>query len=357
MRKKIFHEIGEEFNLNSPKQLAEVLHRRLGLLLPKGSTRADVLEDLSGEEPVLEEILEYRASEKLRSTYVEALLNAVNPKTGRIHCTFNQLGAATGRLSCQDPNLQNIPVRSEAGRKIRSCFHPRQAGWNFLSADYSQIELRLLAHFSKDPELLKAFRNETDVHRHTASIVFDVPTDQVTSEMRSQAKTVNFGIIYGQGAYGLSRQLHIPLSEAAHFIQTYFKRYPNVLEYTEHCVKEARKSGFAQTLMGRQRPIPDLHNKNASIRAAAERLAVNTPLQGTGADLLKMAMIAIDYQIKIKKIKARMLLQIHDELLFEVPNEELEDLQQIVCKEMEGVAKLEVPLKVDFSIGKNWGEC
>ncbi len=357
MRKKIFDAIGEEFNINSPKQLAEMLHKRLGLMLPKGSTRADVLESLSGEEPILEEILEYRASEKLRSTYVEALLEAINPNTGRIHCNFNQLGAATGRLSCQDPNLQNIPVRSEAGRQIRSCFIPRGQGWSFLSADYSQIELRLLAHFSKDPELLHAFCHGQDVHRRTASLVFGVPLDQVTSEMRSQAKAVNFGIVYGQGAYGLSRQLHIPVHEASHFIQTYFKRYARVLEYTEECVKEARKTGETQTIMGRKRPIPDIHSKNASIRAAAERLAVNTPLQGTAADLLKMAMIAIDHQIKNKKMQSKMLLQIHDELLFEAPNGELEELEAVVKSEMEGVMKLEVPLKVDFSIGKNWGEC
>lgn len=357
MKKKIFKVIGAEFNINSPKQLAEILHSKLGLTLPKGSTRADILERLAEEEPVLQDILDYRAAEKLRSTYIDALIDSIHPITQRIHCTFNQSGTATGRLSCQDPNLQNIPVRTEAGRQIRSCFKPEKRGWSLLGADYSQIELRLLAHFSEDPELLHAFRHGEDIHVHTASLVFGVPASKVTPEMRSQAKTVNFGIIYGQGPYGLSRQLHISMGEASRFIETYFKRYSKVEAYTQSCIAEARKKGYSVTLTGRRRPIPEMNNKNQQIKASAERLAVNTPLQGTAADLIKMAMISIDKKMKKEGLESRMLLQIHDELIFEGPDGEMQDLKALVKHEMEKVISLSVPLEVHVSVGKNWGEC
>lgn len=362
IKERIFSEVGVEFNLNSPKQLGEILYTKLGLKPPgrkttEFSTGAEVLEELRDESPVVQQILDYRALEKLRSTYAEALPGFLNPNTKRIHCTFNQSGTATGRLACQDPNLQNIPVRSKAGLDIRACFKPQQRGWRFLGADYSQIELRILAHFSEDPELLKAFTRKEDVHAHTASLVFNVPVKEVTPQMRDQAKTVNFGILYGQGPFGLSKQLGISMSQASAFIKTYFERYPGVSEYFEHCKAVARKKGIAQTLTGRQRPIPEIHNKNPSIRSAAERLAINTPLQGTAADLIKMAMISIDREIHERNLEGKMILQIHDELIFEIPEHEIEVFESIVKEKMETVFPLNVPLEVHMSIGKNWAEC
>lgn len=352
IKMKIFTEVELEFNLNSPKQLSEVLYQKLRLKSKTTSTSADVLEDLAHVNPVVKYILDYRTLEKLRSTYVDALPHAVNPITGRIHCHFNQSVAATGRLSSQDPNLQNIPLNSA----IRSCFKP-EMGRSFLSADYSQIELRLLAHFSKDRQLTHAFNTGRDIHVHTASLVFGVPENQVTPEMRSAAKTVNFGIVYGQSAFGLSKQLGISTSEAAHFIKTYFERYPGVLEYLEESKAYVRDTGISKTLSGRQRPIPEIHNRNPSIRAAAERLAINTPLQGTAADLIKMAMIEIDRAIKQQNLKGKMILQIHDELIFEIPDLEIPPFVQIVKEKMEGVMKLNVPIEVHIAIGKNWAEC
>jgi len=349
---KIFEAVGAEFNLNSPKQLSEVLYQKMGLKSKTTSTSADVLEELAEENPVVRHVLEYRTLEKLRSTYVEALPHAVNPITGRIHCHFNQSVAATGRLSCQDPNLQNIPIHSE----IRSCFKPLP-GYSFLGADYSQIELRLLAHFSEDPELNRAFKMGRDIHVHTASLVFGVPENQVTPAMRSQAKTVNFGIVYGQSAFGLSKQLGISMREASDFIKTYFERYPGVLHYLERCKALVRKTGSSTTLSGRLRPIPEIHNQNPSIRAAAERLAINTPLQGTAADLIKMAMIEIDRVIRERNLKGKMILQIHDELIFEIPDSETAVFEALVKEKMEQVMKLNVPIEVHIAIGKNWAEC
>ncbi len=358
-RQKIFREAGEEFNLNSPKQLGEVLFEKMGIKAPgkKGSTAADVLEALAEEHPVAKHILDYRTLEKLRSTYIEALPKSVNSETGRIHCTFNQSVTATGRLSCQDPNLQNIPIRSKEGIAIRACFKPQKKGWSFIGADYSQIELRILAHFSEDEELVRAFQGGRDIHTHTASLVFGVPEKEVTAEMRDAAKAVNFGIVYGQGPFGLSQQLHISQREASEFIKKYFERYPRVSDYLEWCKEQARKTGVAKTLTGRQRPIPEITNKNPMIRAAAERLAVNTPLQGTAADLIKMAMIEIDKDILEKNLEGQMILQIHDELIFEVPEDELVSFEKIVKKRMEQVLQLNIPIEVHISIGKNWGEC
>ena len=351
VKKIIFEETGGEFNLNSPKQLSEVLYEKLGIASKTTSTSADVLEEL--EHPIAKKILEYRTLEKLRSTYIDALPEQVNPITGRIHCTFNQSVAATGRLSCQDPNLQNIPLHSA----IRSCFKPEKRGWSFLGADYSQIELRLLAHFSQDKELMRAFNGGRDIHVHTASLVFGVSEKEVTSEMRSAAKTVNFGIVYGQSAFGLSKQLGISMREASDFIKTYFERYPGVLNYLELCKTYTRKNGVSKTLTGRERPIPEIHNQNPSIRAAAERLAINTPLQGTAADLIKMAMIEIDRVIREKNLQGKMILQIHDELIFEIPDDEIPIFQEIVKEKMEQVMKLNVPIEVQMSVGKNWAEC
>lgn len=362
VEKEIYKLAGEEFNLNSPKQLSAVLFEKLGLKPPKKtqtgfSTSADVLDSLKEESPIVQQILDYRTLEKLRSTYVDALPLFINPSTHRVHCTFNQSVAATGRLSCQDPNLQNIPIRREEGKKIREAFKPQHRGWRFLSSDYSQIELRLLAHLSEDPALVHAFKHGQDIHAYTASLVFDVPLEEVTPEMRYRAKAVNFGILYGQQAYGLSQGLDIDFKEASQFINTYFERYKKVKEYIDFCKTSARKHGYAFTITGRKRPIPEIDNKNPMIRNAAERLAINTPLQGTAADLIKIAMLQIHEVLLEKPIKAEMILQIHDELLFEVHEDCIEELSTLVKKIMENVFTLKVPLAVDISIGKNWGEC
>ncbi len=352
IRSSIFQLAGGEFNLNSPKQLSEILYQHLRLKSSTQSTSADVLEELIDAHPIIPKILEYRTLEKLRSTYIDALPHAVNPVTGRIHCTFNQSVTATGRLSCQDPNLQNIPLHSG----IRACFKPTQ-GSCFLGADYSQIELRLLAHFSQDAELTRAFNMGRDIHVHTASLIFDVPENQVTQSMRSQAKTVNFGIVYGQSPFGLAKQLGISISEASIFIKKYFARYSGVQRYLEQSKADARKTGMAKTLNGRQRPIPEIHSRNPSLRAAAERLAINTPLQGTAADLIKMAMIDIDKVIRERKLLGKMALQIHDELIFEVPREEVADFQQFVKAKMEHAMQLHIRIEVDMAVGNNWAEC
>lgn len=358
----IYAMAGETFNLNSPKQLSTILFEKMKIRAPKKtmtgfSTAAGVLEELQEEAPIVKQILEYRQLEKMRSTYVDALPDQILPKTGRIHCTFNQSVAATGRLSCQDPNLQNIPVRTPLGKKLREAFKPQKEHWSFLSADYSQIELRLLAHLSEDPVLCKAFRDNEDIHAYTASLVFDRPIKEVTPQMRAQAKTVNFGILYGQTPFGLSQELGIPFQEAAAFIDTYFKRYKRVKDFLEFCKESVRKTGKALTLTGRHRPIPEIDSKNPILRAQAERLAINTPLQGTQADLIKLAMIHIDADLIAHPEWGMMLLQIHDALLFEVPDTQLHMLSAQVKKRMETVMGLTVPLIVDISVGKNWGAC
>lgn len=357
----IYQIAGEPFNINSPKQLSQILFEKMGIRPPKKtatgySTSADVLESLRDQTPIVEEILVYRVLEKLRSTYLEALPQQVYPPTGRIHCTFSQSTAATGRLACQDPNLQNIPVRSEEGRQIRSAFRPQEKGLLFLSADYSQIELRILAHLSEDPHLLRAFQEGEDIHTFTASLVFHLPLKEVTPAMRHQAKAVNFGILYGQQAYGLSQEIGISHAEAARFIEAYFKQYARVKEFLEFCKESARKTGRAITMTGRQRPIPEIQSKNPGLRALAERLAINTPLQGSQADLIKMAMLAVDAKLKEKPL-ATMVLQIHDELLFEVPESNLEKANLLIINEMKSVVALKVPLLVESSFGQNWGEC
>lgn len=355
---QIHHLAGESFNLNSPKQMSKILFEKMGIKPPKKtqngfSTSADVLETLQDSSPIVQKILEYRTLEKLRSTYVDSLPDQILPSTHRIHCTFNQSVAATGRLSCTDPNLQNIPVRSEAGKKIREAFKPQYPHTSFLGADYSQIELRLLAHLSEDPILLKAFNEGEDIHAFTASLIFEVPLKNVTSDMRFKAKAVNFGILYGQQAFGLAQATGIEYKEAAAFIDAYFHRYKKVKEFLEFCKESARKTGRVVTITGRQRPIPEIDSRNGMLRAAAERLAINTPLQGANADIIKMAMISIDALLKEEK----MLLQIHDELLFEVADSQLHKVSKMVKHEMENVVSLKVPLVVDISIGKNWGEC
>lgn len=359
---EIYELAGETFNINSPKQLSHILFEKMGIHPPKKtatgfSTNAEVLETLKADHPIAEKILEYRTLEKLRSTYIESLPGDVNAATHRIHPTFNQFVTATGRLSCQDPNLQNIPIRTEIGRRVREAFRPEKKGWSFLSADYSQIELRLLAHFSEDPNLVKAFEEGEDIHAHTAATIFGVPIDQVTKEMRYRAKAVNFGVIYGQQAFGLARDLGIDFGEAKAFIETYFQTFPHVKDYLESCKEKARKEEKAVTYTGRERAIPEINSKNPQIRSAAERLAINTPLQGSAADLIKKAMIEIDALLQKEGYLGYMILQIHDELIFELPDFEVPMIEPIVKSTMENTLKLKVPLTVNISIGKNWKEC
>lgn len=358
LEKEIHDLAGESFNIKSPKQLGEILFDKLQINLggKKKSTRAEVLESLKRDYPIAEKVLEFRTLEKLRSTYTEALPFQVHQDTGRIHCTFMQTVTATGRLSCQDPNLQNIPIRSLEGRKIREAFMPEREGWSYLAADYSQIELRLLAHLSEDPKLIAAFKNGEDIHTTTAAAIFDIPIDQVTKQMRSRAKAVNFGIIYGQQSYGLSQELGIDIKEASIFINKYFEMYPLVREFIEGSKERVRKTGVAITMFGRKRPIPEIHSTNGMIRSAAERLSVNTPLQGSQADIIKKAMIEVYKSLKVSGL-AHMVLQIHDELIFELPDENIEQVQEIVRSTMENIIPLSIPLIVNIAVGKNWGEC
>jgi DNA polymerase I len=350
---------GGSVNLNSPKQLAAVLFDRLQLPALKKtktgpSTDADVLEQLAEmghEVPRL--LLEYRELEKLRSTYVDVLPRAVNRTTGRIHTSFNQIGAATGRLSSTDPNLQNIPVRSPRGEAIRRGFVP-QAGWKFVVADYSQIELRLMAHLSGDPAFSEAFRNGQDIHRQTAALIFGVPIEEVSAEMRARAKTINFGTIYGQGPFALSKQLSIPQEEAKAFIAEYFRRFAGVRTFLDRQVEIARERGYVETLFGRRRYIPEVHVRNFNMRAFGERQAQNAPLQGSAADLIKIAMARIHAALRDGGFAARLLLQVHDELVLEAPVDEVDRVAALVREHMEGAASLDVPLVVDVGVGDNW---
>jgi DNA polymerase I len=362
LKQSIYQIAGEEFNVNSPKQLGEIMQNKLSIPLPKKtasgfSTNAEILESLKEDHPIAGAMVNYRVLEKLRSTYIQSLPLDVNPQTHRIHCTFNQSVAATGRLSCQDPNLQNIPVRSETGRQIRTAFCPQHSNWKYLAADYSQIELRLLAHFSEDPTLIQAFQNHEDIHTSTAAAIFNIPLDQVTKEQRYQAKAVNFGILYGQQAFGLAKELKIDVKAAAVFIERYFQRFSHVKEFIEKSKELVRQTGQSTTYIGRQRLIPEIHSKNGQIRMLAERLAVNTPLQGTAADLIKLAMLKIDEQMKDLNMESYMILQVHDELIFEVPDHEIDRLTPLVKRTMQEIFNLKVPLIVNITIGKNWKEC
>ncbi len=357
---EIYQLAGKPFNINSPVQLGKILFEELNLPAPvkygKGktiSTAADVLEGLAAEHEIARKVLEYRQLSKLKGTYIDALPDLIDPKNGRIHTTFNQTGAATGRLSSSNPNLQNIPIRTELGREIRAAFVP-QAGWKLVVADYSQIELRLLAHMSHDPVLVDAFSRGEDIHTRTAAEVFRVPPMMVTPEMRRNAKAVNFGIVYGQTPYGLAASLGIDRKEAEEYIRTYFELHAGVKKFIQKTIAEVRESGFAPTLFGRKRPIPDMHSRNPNARSFAERTAVNTPLQGTAADLIKLAMIRIDEILRRENLETKMLLQVHDELLFESPPGEAERVSKMVKREMETVHKLDVPLIVDVGIGENW---
>ena len=355
----IYAAAGEEFNINSNPKLREILFDRLGLPVlkktPTGpSTDASVLQQLADEGhqlPVL--LMEYREIAKLESTYIDALPAYVHPRTRRVHTSFSQTTAATGRLSSSEPNLQNIPIRRELGRDIRRGFIPRR-GWTLVAADYSQIELRLLAHLSDDPAFVQAFRAGGDIHRQTAALIFDVPLEQVTKEMRARAKTINFATIYGQGPHALSRQLKITHAEAKEFIERYFQRFHRVREYLDSMVEFAREHGYVQTIFNRRRYIPELRDRNFNIRAFGERTAANSPIQGSAADLIKIAMIRIHHALIARALNAKMLLQVHDELVFEVPGPELEDVKSLVTYEMEHAAALAVPLVVDIAAGDNW---
>jgi DNA polymerase I len=362
VERHIFDLAGHEFNLNSPAQLQKVLFEKLNIPYPKKrsgnlSTAEDILEALKSDYLITAKVLDYRKLEKLRSTYVDILPEQVNPQTQRIHCTFNQSVAATGRLSCQDPNLQNIPIRSVIGSQIRESFHPQKEHWSYLGGDYSQIELRLLAHLSEDPNLMEAFINQEDIHNFTAAAIYNIPLKEVTKEQRYSAKAVNFGIIYGQQAFGLAQALGISNAEASAFIETYFSRFHRIKEFIQHCKDQARLTGKAVTFTGRERQIPEIHSKNAMLRNQAERLAVNTPIQGTAADMIKMAMLSLSAELAHRKTEGYMILQIHDELIFELPDSEISLFNPLVKKTMEQILHLKVPLVVDISIGKNWKEC
>ena len=360
LEKEIWDLAGVEFNLNSPTQLAEILFDKLNLApaakrgkAKSRSTAADVLEELSASHPLPAKVIEYREIAKLKSTYVDSLPKLIHPETGRVHTSMSQTVAATGRLSSSDPNLQNIPIRTELGREIRAAFVAGK-GKILLSADYSQIELRVMAHFSKDPVLVEAFRNGEDIHARTAQEVFGVGPLAQTQEHRRAAKAINFGIIYGLSAFGLAQQLGIEQREAAQFINAYFTRYKGVKAYLDNVLTETRKTGLAKTLFGRIRPISEITSPQIQLRNFAERTALNSPLQGTAADLIKLAMIAIDRRLTEEKFEAKMILQVHDELLFEAPEKEKTRLEKLVREEMEGVHKLAVPLVVEVGVGPNW---
>jgi DNA polymerase-1 len=360
LEKEIWELAGVEFNVNSPTQLGEVLFDKLGLqpAVKRGrakgrSTAVEILAELSAKHPVPAKVIEYRELAKLKSTYVDSLPKLIHPETRRLHTSFSQTNASTGRLSSSDPNLQNIPIRTELGRQIRAAF-VAEKGKILLSADYSQVELRVMAHISQDAVLLDAFRNGEDIHARTAQEVFGVGPLAQTSEHRRAAKAINFGIIYGLSAFGLAQQINVPQKEAAQFIAAYFARYQGVKNYLDNVLIETRKTGVAKTLFGRIRPIPEINSPQVQLRNFAERTALNSPLQGTAADLIKLAMIRIDERLRTEKFDAKMILQVHDELLFETPPDEQEELETLVRKEMEEVHKLAVPLVVEICAGPNW---
>lgn len=357
---RVYFLAGEEFNINSPKQLSEILFKKLGLKPTKRtktgySTNVEVLEELSIQHELPREILEYRNLFKIKSTYLDTLPDLINPRTGRIHTSLNQTVTATGRLSSSEPNLQNIPIRGELGKRIREAFIAEE-GNLLLSADYSQIELRILAHLAQDEILIDAFKRGEDIHTRTATEIFRLPPEAITPDMRRQAKTVNFGIIYGMSPYGLSVELGITPGQAKEIIDRYFETHRGVKDFIERNLEEAKKKGYVTTILCRQRPIPELMNQNLNVVQLGERLAINTPIQGSAADLIKLAMVNISKRFKETGSLAKMILQIHDELVFEVPEEEVDRIMEIVKKEMEGVIEFSVPIKVDIGVGRNWSE-
>jgi DNA polymerase-1 len=360
LEQKIYSEAGTEFNINSPLQLGKILFEKLHIPATKKSggkysTEASVLEVLAESFPIAKDILEYRQYSKVKSTYIDTLPELVNPKTGRIHTSFNQTRTSTGRLSSSDPNMQNIPVRGELGGQVRQAFIAKP-GYSLLAGDYSQIDLRALAHLSGDEALVRAFCNDEDIHSATAQLLFGVKKDEVTKDMRRFAKTVNFGVIYGMSDYGLEQATELSREEAHKFIKAYFEKYSGVTKYLNDTKEKARRDGYVETLLGRRRYIPDINSANRQVREAAERMAINMPVQGTSADIIKVAMINLYREMEKRKLGSKMLLQVHDELVFEVPDDELKEMRALVPETMESAVKLKVPVKVDTKVGKNWGE-
>ncbi|MBU2445624.1 MAG: DNA polymerase I [Bacteroidetes bacterium] len=356
---EIFKQSKEKFNINSPKQLQEILFNKLKLEAVKKtktgfSTDIQALEQIRYSHPIIENIIGYRQLSKLKNTDIEALPKIVNPTTGRIHTSYNQTVTATGRLSSADPNLQNIPIRTELGREIRKAFTAPDKNWLILSADYSQIELRIMAHICEDKNLIAAFENDLDIHTNTASLIYNCSIKDVTPEMRRKAKEVNFGILYGIGAYGLKVRLGIAQSEAKEIIDKYFKKYPKVQEYLDSTIEFARKNGFVETLMKRRRYLPNINSKNFSVRSFEERAAINMPIQGTAADMIKIAMNNIDREFENQKVKSKMIMQVHDELVFEVHKSELDKVKKLIETKMVDAIPLKVPVKVDIGVGDNW---
>jgi DNA polymerase-1 len=360
---KIYIEAGEEFNIASPKQLGDILFEKLKLIdKPKKTktgqyaTSEDILSYLAKDHEIIQHILDYRGLAKLKSTYIDALPLQVEPFTGRVHTDYMQTVAATGRLASNNPNLQNIPIRTERGREVRKAFIPRNDNFVLLSADYSQIELRIIAALSEEENMINAFKHGEDIHASTASKVFNVPLNEVTREQRSNAKTVNFGIIYGVSAFGLSNQTDLSRGEAKDLIDTYYATYPRLRNFISAQVDFARENGYVQTVLGRRRYLKDINSRNAVVRGAAERNAVNAPIQGSAADIIKIAMIHIHNKLEEGDYKSKMLLQVHDELVFDVYKSELEPIKTLVKTEMEHAYKLSVPLVVDLGVGNNWLE-
>ena len=363
LEKVIFKEVGETFNLASPKQLGVILFEKLKLVdKPKKtktgqySTAEDILSYLAKDHPIVAKILEWRSLQKLQSTYVSALPNELNRQTQRIHTVYNQAVAATGRLSSNNPNLQNIPIRTDRGQEIRKAFIPRDENHLLMAADYSQIELRIIAALSKDPSMVEAFQNNEDIHAATAAKVFDVPKEEVTREQRSNAKTVNFGIIYGVSAFGLSQQTNLNRSESKELIDTYYASYPQLKQYIAGQVNFARENGYVATVLGRRRYLKDINSQNSVVRGAAERNAINAPIQGSAADIIKLAMIKIHQKIKAENWQSKMLLQVHDELVFDVLKSEKDSFKEMVKMEMENAFDVGLPLLVDIGFGENWLE-
>jgi len=360
----IYASVGHDFNIGSPIQLSQILFEELHLpktrRLKTGaySTDQQSLEGLRGLHEIIDHIYAYRELTKLKSTYLDTLPYLVHPQTRRIHTEFNQTGAATGRLASSNPNLMNIPVRTELGEQIRRAFIARDVGPDpmLLAADYSQIELRIVAHMTEDPGLVEAFQNDDDIHAATAARVFSVPIGDVTANMRRRAKVFNFGVLYGLSDYGLAVREKIPREEAGEFIRTYFEKYPGMQRYTSETIQRVREYGYVETLFGRRRYIPEIHSTNFNVRNAAERAAVNMPVQGTAADIIKIAMNRLDAEMRRRNMRSLMILQVHDELIFECPGEELEDMRRLCLEIMPKSLDMKVPLKVDTKTGRNWGE-
>jgi DNA polymerase-1 len=360
----IFEQAGQSFNLDSPKQLGEILFTKMKIPSDEKKTKTgqfatgeEVLNKLKKDHQIVRDILEYREIAKLKSTYIDALPNLIHEKTGRIHTSFNQAIAATGRLSSTDPNLQNIPIRTERGRKIRQAFITQNDDYQILSADYSQIELRLIASLSGDETMIEAFRQGQDIHSITASKVLGIPFEEVTKEQRSNAKVVNFGIIYGVSAFGLSQQSTLNMSESKEMIANYFRTYPKIRAYMDNNIALGRENGFVETIMGRRRYLKDINSRNQMMRGVYERIAINAPVQGSAADLIKMAMIQLQAEIKLRELKSFMTIQVHDELLFEVHQSEIEEMKDLVVNTMQNaMPNLAVPILAEYGIGKNWYE-